>query len=109
YPLVDTLLPFRTGQRGDRGLHDTEVLLFLEIHLVPWRIAEHAGKAARPSGQRISVLAGTFIRNREDLRKLQMPMEETIFAAEPVDLVVGGLRRGLRVPVLQCEEDVLRY
>jgi hypothetical protein len=51
-PLADTRATTLTSQRGDGRFDRAEVLLVLEVDLVPRRVAEEDGEAAGPADYR---------------------------------------------------------
>jgi len=71
---------------GDPLVPCREELLLLEFDALPWRVAEYAVEAAGPTGFRVD--AGAVRRHPEDLRELQVPVEEPILRRQPIDLQV---------------------
>src|SRR5262249_33244701 len=80
----------RVGSRRNCGRTDREPLLLADIEPLPWWIAEHHVKPASPSG--LGVLGNCVPSHREDIRKREVPMEESVLSSKPVDLC-QALRR----------------
>ena len=103
-PLDDAGAPLLSGERGDGRLDLAEVLLVLEIDLVPGRVAEEAGEAAGPAGGGVQRWVGV-VRDAEDVGELQVPVEEAVLGLEPGDLRGGGRRDRRGALLTQRPED----
>ena len=77
----DHLLPGRRVRGvGDLRAAGGEELLFLELDSLPGRVADDAGEAACPAGGRVDV--GGAVADAEDVRELDVPVEEAVLAGE---------------------------
>ena len=65
-----------------------EEFLFLEFDPLPGRVADDAGEAAGPAGGWVDV--GGAVADAEDVRELDMPVEEPVLAGQIRDQVLGG-------------------
>ena len=70
----------RVGGVRDLGLAGGEELLFLELDSFPGRVADDAGEAACPAGGRVD--AAGAVADAEDVRELDVPVEEAVLAGE---------------------------
>src|SRR5438093_374252 len=64
-----------------------EELLFLELDPFPGRVAHNAGETAGPAGGWID--AGGAVADPEDVRELDMPVEEPVLACQVDDQLFG--------------------
>ena len=71
----------------DLGLAGGEELLLLELDPLPGRVADDAGEAAGPAGGRVDVRGA--VADAEDVRELDVPVEEAVLAGEVCDQFLG--------------------
>ena len=77
----------RVGCVGDLGGTGGEELLFLQLDPLPGRVSDDAGEATVPAGLRVGIAGG--IAGAEDVRELDVPVEEAVLAGDPLDLFLG--------------------
>ena len=79
-------MPLRSPRSRSRAAGGEE-LLFLELDSLPGRVADDAGEAACPAGGRVD--GAGAVADAEDVRELDVPVEEAVLAGEINDQFLG--------------------
>ena len=74
----------------------SEELLLLEFDPLPRRVADHAGEAAGPASGWVD--AGGAVADAEDVRELDVPVEEPVLAGQSVTRSSAAPRLAWRCP-----------
>src|SRR5689334_3828273 len=86
----DEPLAFRAARHCDVRLTGGEVLLLLELDVLPGWIAQNHVEAAVPAGGGIDAAATGRLFGREQMWELEVPVEEAVLGRKSLDLGSGG-------------------
>src|SRR6266487_2096810 len=75
---------------GDLRPGSREEFFLLEFDRLPGRVTEDAGEAAGPAGGRVDACGA--VADAEDVRELDVPVEEAVLAGETLDQRLGRRR-----------------
>src|SRR5690606_2693547 len=79
------------GGLGDLLVPCGEELLLLELNALPRRVAQDAAEAAGPAGSVVDAGRVRVDRDAEDMRELQVPVEEAVLLGKRLQLCPGEL------------------